>query len=59
MQTQKSIPVLQRLVTTLLLALNQSVTEAPVVSNETRLPCLEAFSLTCGTGSFFVTTAKG
>ena len=44
MQTRKNISVLQRLVTTLLLALNQSLTEAPAVSNDARL-CLQAFSL--------------
>ena len=58
MQTRKNISVLQRLVTTLLLALNQSLTEAPVVSNDTRL-CLQAFLLTSGIGWFFVTTANG
>ena len=36
MQTRKNIPVLQLLVTTLLLALNQSLTEAPVESNDAR-----------------------
>ena len=39
---------LQRLVTTLLLALNQSLTEAPVVSNDVRF-CFQAFSLARGT----------
>ena len=49
MPTRKNMSVLQRLVTTLLLALNESLTEAPVVNNETRL-CLQAFLLTSGTG---------
>ena len=49
METRKNMSVLQQLVTTLLLALNQSLTETLVVSNETRV-CLQAFQLTSSTG---------